>query len=64
MSKYGKEDVYVTASDGTRVLREMLSQYELKKVEIFKLKERNDFHSSDSPEKIEKLEEESEEEDE
>jgi hypothetical protein len=28
MSKYGKEDVYVTASDGSRVLREMLSEYE------------------------------------
>jgi hypothetical protein len=28
MSKYGKEDVYVIASDGTRVLREVLSQYE------------------------------------
>jgi hypothetical protein len=28
MSKYGKEDVYVTASDGSRVLREVLSQYE------------------------------------
>jgi hypothetical protein len=28
MSKYGKEDVYVIASDGNRVLREVLSQYE------------------------------------
>ena len=28
MSKYGKEDVYVIASDGSRVLREVLSQYE------------------------------------
>lgn len=28
MSKYGREDVYVTASDGSRVLREMLSGYE------------------------------------
>ena len=28
LAKYGKEDVYVTASDGTRVIREMLSEYE------------------------------------
>jgi hypothetical protein len=28
MAKYGKEDVYVTASDGSRVLRERLSEYE------------------------------------
>lgn len=28
MAKYGKEDVYVTASDGRQVLREMLSEYE------------------------------------
>lgn len=34
MSKYGKEDVYVTASDGKRVLREMLSEYERKLSEI------------------------------
>lgn len=28
MSKYGKEDKYVTASDGKLVLIEMLEQYE------------------------------------
>lgn len=28
VAKYGKEDVYVIASDGTRVIREMLSEYE------------------------------------
>jgi len=28
MSKYGKEDKYVTASDGRLVLIEMLEQYE------------------------------------
>lgn len=28
MAKYGKEDIYVTASDGNRVLRERLSEYE------------------------------------
>ena len=28
MAKYGKEDIYVTASDGSRVIREMLSEYE------------------------------------
>lgn len=28
MAKYGKEDIYVTASDGKRVIREMLSEYE------------------------------------
>lgn len=28
MAKYGKEDIYVIASDGSRVLREQLSAYE------------------------------------
>ena len=28
MSKYGKEDIYVIASDGKRVLKELLSEYE------------------------------------
>lgn len=28
MAKYGKEDIYVTASDGSRVLKERLSEYE------------------------------------
>jgi len=28
MAKYGKEDIYVTASDGNRVLKERLSEYE------------------------------------
>jgi hypothetical protein len=48
VSKYGKEDVYVTASDGKRVLREMLSEYERKLSEI-----RN--NPSNPPKKSERL---------
>lgn len=49
MSKYGKEDVYVTASDGKRVLKELLSDYERKLSEI-----RN--NPSTPPKKYERLE--------
>jgi hypothetical protein len=49
MSKYGKEDVYVTASDGNRVLREVLSQYEKT------LSQQKFLHS---PEKFENLQKE------
>lgn len=50
MSKYGKEDVYVTASDGKKVLREMLSEYERI------LSQQKSLHSPDFLETIQKEE--------
>lgn len=55
MSKYGKEDIWVIASDGTLVLREMLDYYEEQLMRRLIESEVDDF--LDHPEKFNKLQE-------